>query len=69
MALRQLKTQADIARALAWVWREIEADRMDEKKGRTLIYGALSLSTVLSEHDLEARITALENAPNLQRTA
>lgn len=60
--MRSLKTQADIRRALAWVWREVEADRMELRKAKTLIYGALSLSQVMTQHDLEARIAALEGA-------
>lgn len=58
--MRSLKTQADIRRALAWVWREVEADRMELRKAKTLIYGALSLSQVMTQHDLEARLEALE---------
>ncbi len=60
MAVRQLKTQADVKRALAWVWRELEADRMPVPKAKALIYGALSLSQVMTEHDLEERLRALE---------
>jgi hypothetical protein len=66
---RSLKTQEDVRRALAWVWREAEADRMDVQKARLLVYCALSLSQVLSEHGLEARIEALEAQANLRRTA
>lgn len=62
MARRQLKTQDDIRRALAHVYREVESDRMEPAKARVLVYCALSLSTVLSEHELEARIAALEAA-------
>lgn len=68
MSQRSLKSQSDIQRALAWVWREIEADRMPVVKGKALIYGALVLSQVLTEHDLEARITALETQASLRRT-
>ena len=60
MAQRSLKTQGDIRRALAWVWREVEADRMPIPKGKALVYTALSLSQVMTEHDLEKRIEALE---------
>lgn len=60
MAVRQLKTQADVKRALAWVWRELEADRMPVPKAKALIYGALSLSQVMTEHDLEERLRVLE---------
>ena len=62
MARRQLKTQDDIRRALAHVYREAESDRMEPAKARVLIYCALSLSQVLSEHELEQRIAALEAA-------
>ncbi len=62
MAVRSLKTQADIRRALAHTYRELEADRLEPGKARVLIYCALSLSSVMSEHDLEERIQALEAA-------
>lgn len=62
MAQRQLKTQSDVRRALAWVFRKVESDEMPVAKGRCLIYAALSLSQVLSEHELEQRIAALEAA-------
>lgn len=69
MAARSLKTQSDISRALAHIYREVDADRMDVVKARALIYCALSLSSVLSEHDLEARIVALETQASTRRTA
>ncbi len=69
MAARTLKTQSDISRALAHVYREVDGGRMDLAKARTLIYCALSLSSVLSEHDLEARIVALEMQASSRRTA
>ena len=69
MATRSLKTQNDIARALAHVYRELDADRLAPAKGRALIYCALSLSSVLTEHDLEARLVALETAANLRRAS
>ena len=62
MATRSLKTQSDIARALAHVYRELDGDRLEPAKARVLIYCALSLSQVLSEHDIEARLVALEAA-------
>ena len=69
MAARSLKTQADVARALSHVYREADADRLSPVKARVLIYAALSLSSVLTEHDLEGRLEALEAAANLRRTA
>ena len=69
MAARSLKNQSDISRALAHVYREVDADRMDVGKARALIYCALSLSTVLSENDLEGRILALETQANMRKSA
>lgn len=69
MSQRSLKSQDDIRRALAHVFREIEADRMDPTKGRVLIYAAMSISTVLAEHSLESRIAALEEAASQKRAA
>ena len=60
MSQRTLNSQADVRRALAKVYRDLEADRLDPGKARVMIYCALSLSQVLSEHDLEKRVEALE---------
>jgi hypothetical protein len=69
MATRSLKTQDDIARALAHVYRELDADRVDPVKARALVYCALSLSQVLGEHDLEKRVEALEASTSQRRAA
>jgi hypothetical protein len=69
MAVRRLDSQDDIRRALAHVYREVEADRMPVQKGRALIYAALAISQVITETDLEARIAALEAQHNLARPA
>lgn len=69
MAARTLKNQSDISRALAHIYREVDANRMDVAKARALIYCALSLSSVLSEHDLEARILALETQASLRKVS
>ncbi len=66
---RRLKTQDNCRVAIAWVFREVEAERMDAGRARVLIYAALSISSILSEHDLEKRLEALETAANLRRTA
>jgi hypothetical protein len=60
MAVRQLKTQGDVRRTLAWLFREIEADKIPVQKGKALVYTLMSLSAVLTEHDLEERLRALE---------
>jgi dihydropteroate synthase len=59
-SLRRFKTQDDCRRAIATVYRELEKDQMDPGKARVLIYAALSISQILSEHDMEARVEALE---------
>lgn len=58
---RRLKTQENLRAAIGWVFREVAADRMKVDKGRVLIYAALSISSILSEHEIEARIVALES--------
>lgn len=57
---RRFKTQHDCARAIANTYRKLERDEIDPTKARTLIYGALSISGILREADLEERIGALE---------
>lgn len=57
---RRLKNQEDCRRAIAWVFRELSEDRIRPDKGRVLIYAALSISGILSEHEMESRIQALE---------
>ncbi len=66
---RRLKTQDNCRTAIAWVFREVEGERMDPTRARVLIYAALSISSIISEHDLEARLVALETAANLRRSA
>jgi hypothetical protein len=60
-SLRRFKTQDDCRRAIATVYRELEKDKMEAGKARVLIYAALSISQILSEHDMEARVEALES--------
>lgn len=60
---RRLKTQEDCRRALAWVFTELSADRMKHDKARALAYIAQSCSSILKEHDFEARIQKLETRP------
>lgn len=59
-AIRRLKSQEDCRRAIAWVFRQVEANAIDPPKGRVLIYAALSISSILTDHDFEARMKALE---------
>lgn len=60
-SMRRLKTQEDCRRALAQVYRELEADRIDPAKARVMIYCALSISQVISGQPLEDRIQKLES--------
>lgn len=66
---RRLASQDNCRQAIAWVFRQVESDQLDPVKARVLIYAALSISGILSEAELEARITALENAKPLRRSA
>lgn len=59
---RPFRTQDDCRKAIAWVFRQVEANQLEVAKGRTLIYAALSISQILSEHDLERRLAVLEAA-------
>ena len=65
----RLKTQDNCRQAIAWVFRELKADRMRPDKARVLVYCALSISTILSEHDIEERITALETRAMKEKVA
>ena len=71
MAARQFKSQEDCRRAIAFIFRETEAARMPVDRARVLVYAALSISGILSEHDLEARVKTLEAAVplDLRRSA
>lgn len=57
---RRFKTQEDCRRAIASIYRELEKDAMEPVKARVMIYAALSISGILTDHDLEGRIEALE---------
>jgi predicted NAD/FAD-dependent oxidoreductase len=59
---RRLKTQENCRATLAWIFREVEKDKMVPTKARVLIYAALSISGIISETDIEARIKALEES-------
>jgi hypothetical protein len=57
---RRFKTQEDCRRAIAWIFSELSANRMKPDKARVLIYASLSISGILTDHDLEERIATLE---------
>ena len=56
----RLNTASDIRKALGRVWREVEADRMDLKKARTLIYCGATMLGVIQTADIEGRLAELE---------
>lgn len=57
---RALKTQADCRRALAWIFGELEADRLHDKRARTMIYAVQTLSGVMERTELEAELKAIK---------
>ena len=59
---RRLNSQEHCRQALAWLWREVEADRMELPKAKASTYICLSLSGILADHDTEQRLVALEQA-------
>ncbi len=58
--VRRLATQDNCRQAIAWVFREVEAKKMEPTMARVLIYAALSISGILAEHEIEKRLQALE---------
>lgn len=66
---RKLDNQEDCRRLLAFVIREVEADKMEIPKAKLLIYAASTLSSVLSEHDVEQRLAELETRFGKKRAA
>ncbi len=61
-AVRRFKTLEDTRKALAAFLRQIELGTIDEKKGRTLIYGCATLAGIQRDSQLEERLDALEAA-------
>lgn len=58
--VRRFDSQDDCRRALANIYRAVEADQMDSSKARVLCYIALSISGVIKDCDIEGRIAELE---------
>lgn len=59
-AVRRLRTVEDVKIALAGFIRAIEKGKLDHQTGRCLIYGCATLTSIMRDHDLEARLDALE---------
>lgn len=60
-SVRRLDTQEDCRRALAHLYRLLERDEIDVVKAKALCYLAMSISAVLRDHALEARLAELES--------
>jgi hypothetical protein len=56
---RRLGSAENVRAALAWVFREVEADRMDPGKARVLTYVASTLLAAINGN-LEERVAQLE---------
>jgi len=56
-----------VRRALAFIFREAEADRMDPAKARVLVYTCQVLSQTIEDTEIEARLRELETSLGLPR--
>lgn len=56
----RLNSATDVRKRLAHVWREVEANRMDLPKARTLAYIGQVMLGVIQASDLEARLHEVE---------
>jgi hypothetical protein len=59
---RRLKTLEDVRRYLAYLIREIEADRVDPQKGGRLAFIASVLLKAIQGGELERKIEEIERA-------
>jgi hypothetical protein len=64
--MRRLKTLVQVRHALSYIWREIDADRMDTQKGRTLIYLCAVLKTIIEGDEYEKRLEEIERRLDIQ---
>jgi hypothetical protein len=56
---RTLKTQLDCRRALAWIFGELEGERLDVGRARVMVYTLQNLSAILDRSELEAELEAI----------
>ena len=69
-SVRRFSNQEDCRKAIAAYLRSLERDDIKPDKARVLIYGALSISGILADRDVEHRLETLEAViPKLRRTA
>jgi hypothetical protein len=58
---RTLKTQTDCRRALAWIFGELEAARLDVPRVRAMTHAVTSLSAILERCEMEAELEAIRH--------
>lgn len=56
---RTLKSQLDCRRALAWIFGELEAERLEVARARVMIYALQNLSAILERSELEDELEAI----------
>lgn len=57
---RTLRTQLDCRRALAWIFGELEAARLDVQRARVMVYTLQTLSGIVDRSELEAELEAIK---------
>ena len=57
---RRLGSARDVRNALAFVVRELEANRIDVGRARGMVYGLSTLAAVMQGGDLDERLARLE---------
>jgi len=60
MHKRRLKTLTDIRRFLAATLNQLEAEKIDETRAKSIAYCLNILSGIVKDSDIEARIEKLE---------
>ena len=59
---RPLKSQADLRRALASLYRQIEAGSVDVARARIQVYALATLSALHERHELEAELEVIRRS-------
>ncbi len=61
MSKIRLKNLDDCRRFLARVINELRSGKLEESRGRAIIYGIATLQSVIKDGDLERRMDHMEN--------
>jgi hypothetical protein len=59
---RALRNMQDLRLFVAHILREVQNNKMDVTKARTLFYGATVLQNLIRDNEIEQRITEIEKA-------